>query len=766
MSVEAAKIVINVSADGAAKATQDLGKLDGQVGSLDVSIGQLAASSGALAAANALVNFAKATTAAFAEAQSSAMRLEKVAQMKGLDGAAGRVMKLANAMQNLTGSDADATAQISAELLAQGKSEAMIQKMIKAAANLSAVTGDDLATSIAQLNGSLGGMARELGRTNPEIAALTEEQLRSGAAIDIITEKYAGMAESMAGTLEVTTKVREEYANDFTDAIGQSAAPAVSALNGVLIEFYKVGIQALGFFDSLPGPVKASAGALTAMGVAVPLLATAFKAIGPVINMVKVAMIGLAGPAGIVVGVVAAVVAVTAALIAANQEAQKAAEQPKPALKEWGKTTDYAAESVAALTTAIKENQAALATQKKRLEDIKKANNLGPNDVEAYKKASAEQRAYFDLVTTTTATIARQEQQLADLRKKNAPAMSEAQKKAIDDAKSQKQSVSDLLSKLQEEFETYGMTNTQLLERSLRMKGATQDQIDFALSVQSGIDAVKQQAQDERNAAKAGEEMNASIAETAAGMEEWALAFEKTLEVDPAGAINDLKDSFAKAQPYIDAAASALGSIQQLIQNIGDEQLMRAEEELAANQKVWDDKLAKAEAEGATEEQLTALKAEQSAEIGKQEDDLNKKRKQIQRENAITAKAVALMIALVNAPAAIIKGFADGGWPLAIATGVATAVQIAAIAATPIPAAQFGGDFVVPPGYGGDSGLLRVNSGEQVSVTPARESGSSSGKTMILSIGGREFDAYIEEQVGSAMNSGRVTVRRSGVVRA
>ena len=73
---------------------------------------------------------------------------------------------------------------------------------------------------------------------------------------------------------------------------------------------------------------------------------------------------------------------------------------------------------------------------------------------------------------------------------------------------------------------------------------------------------------------------------------------------------------------------------------------------------------------------------------------------------------------------------------------------------------------MVPPGYGGDSGLLRVNSGEQVSVTPTRESGSSSGKTMILSIGGREFDAYMEEQVGSAMNSGRVTVRRSGVVRA
>jgi hypothetical protein len=56
--------------------------------------------------------------------------------------------------------------------------------------------------------------------------------------------------------------------------------------------------------------------------------------------------------------------------------------------------------------------------------------------------------------------------------------------------------------------------------------------------------------------------------------------------------------------------------------------------------------------------------------------------------------------------------------------------------------------------------LVRVNSGEKISVEPVRSSGNDN-KTMVVQIGQRDFEGYLQE----VLNSGRVTIRRQGVVR-
>jgi hypothetical protein len=113
-----------------------------------------------------------------------------------------------------------------------------------------------------------------------------------------------------------------------------------------------------------------------------------------------------------------------------------------------------------------------------------------------------------------------------------------------------------------------------------------------------------------------------------------------------------------------------------------------------------------------------------------------------ERQAAIAKKAIAIAEASVATALSVAEALPN--LPLAAAVGVLGAIQIATIAATPIPAAQFGGDFVVPPGNNGDSGLLRVNSGEQVSVNPAREGG---GQPMVvkLVLGDREFTGAVED---------------------
>jgi hypothetical protein len=137
-----------------------------------------------------------------------------------------------------------------------------------------------------------------------------------------------------------------------------------------------------------------------------------------------------------------------------------------------------------------------------------------------------------------------------------------------------------------------------------------------------------------------------------------------------------------------------------------------------------------------------------------------------ERQAAQAKKAIAIFKAGIDTASAIIGFLADpGGVPgvlLSIAAGITGAAQIAAIASKPLPAAAFGGQFTVPPGLGGDAGLMRVSSGEEVSVRSARESGDGGMPRAInVTIGGRDFAAAVED----SFNRGGAQIRRSGAVR-
>ena len=94
------------------------------------------------------------------------------------------------------------------------------------------------------------------------------------------------------------------------------------------------------------------------------------------------------------------------------------------------------------------------------------------------------------------------------------------------------------------------------------------------------------------------------------------------------------------------------------------------------------------------------------------------------------------------------------------------ATQLAVVESTPIPAAQFGGTFNIPPGTQADTGLLRVSAGEQVDVTPVRQNTEENKtKTVIVQIGNREFEGFIQETMQKQFNNGTVQIRRQGVVR-
>ena len=81
-------------------------------------------------------------------------------------------------------------------LALQGRTQDEITKTIEAGIRLSKVTGTDLATAIKTLDGTFEGTIGRIGKLDSRFKDLSETQLKSGAAIDLVNEKYKGLLDT------------------------------------------------------------------------------------------------------------------------------------------------------------------------------------------------------------------------------------------------------------------------------------------------------------------------------------------------------------------------------------------------------------------------------------------------------------------------------------------------------------------------------------------------------------------------------------------
>lgn len=217
--------------------------------------------------------------------------------------------------------------------------------------------------------------------------------------------------------------------------------------------------------------------------------------------------------------------------------------------------------------------------------------------------------------------------------------------------------------------------------------------------------------------------------------------------------IKKIRDSQAEEQKARDQEflENTLGLVDRLStafldfsSNIQDQELQRIE---TVNQAEID----ALRASGATEAEVTARKEELDEKFAE------KKRKSL-RDTAIRERNINLALAGINTAAAIAEALPNV--PLSLFAGAEGLAQVAVIASTPIPAAQFGGSFQVPPGNPNDSALLRVNEGEDVEVTSARNSGSGRAPERVtLQIGEQEAEGIFIRGVQNALASGEVVAR-------
>ncbi|WP_147613008.1 hypothetical protein [Treponema pectinovorum] len=132
----------------------------------------------------------------------------------------------ASELQNISNYGDEGTIDIMAQLASTGRSESEIMKIMGAAADYAAAKHIDLKTAAETLNSTYSGMAGTMGRQISEIKDLTDEQLKNGDAIDLISQKYKGFAKE---SIDSGTQAKNAF-GDFMESLGKIANPTFEAL--------------------------------------------------------------------------------------------------------------------------------------------------------------------------------------------------------------------------------------------------------------------------------------------------------------------------------------------------------------------------------------------------------------------------------------------------------------------------------------------------------------------------------------------------------
>ena len=137
-----------------------------------------------------------------------------------------RATRLIDEMRGMSLASKDQIEGLVAELATLGKSDAEIDRITRAAVNLSNVTGQDLNSAFTLINGTFTGTAGKLEKLIPQIGDLKKEQLEAGGAVDLINGKFGEMSAQLAEN-NIPQKIKniQDAWGDFKENLGEAVAP-------------------------------------------------------------------------------------------------------------------------------------------------------------------------------------------------------------------------------------------------------------------------------------------------------------------------------------------------------------------------------------------------------------------------------------------------------------------------------------------------------------------------------------------------------------
>lgn len=101
-----------------------------------------------------------------------------------------------------------------------GATAAQSKQIVAAATDLSAALGISLESAVRNISKTLGGLTGELGEVVPELKTFTQEQLKSGAAIELVANKFKGLAGQEIQTFDGSLKQLSNSFGDLLESFG------------------------------------------------------------------------------------------------------------------------------------------------------------------------------------------------------------------------------------------------------------------------------------------------------------------------------------------------------------------------------------------------------------------------------------------------------------------------------------------------------------------------------------------------------------------
>jgi len=151
----------------------------------------------------------------------------------------------ASAMQKVSNVGDEELIPMMAELAAAGRTQDEIQNIMSAALDVSASGMMSLDSAVSALNKTFSGTAGQLGNQIAGLKDLTKEELAAGAAVDIVADKFKGMA---AATVDTAAQLKN-MKGDFKEAIGEFTLPSSDLWNRFWTGFYEKGTEIINKFN-------------------------------------------------------------------------------------------------------------------------------------------------------------------------------------------------------------------------------------------------------------------------------------------------------------------------------------------------------------------------------------------------------------------------------------------------------------------------------------------------------------------------------------
>ena len=206
------------------------------LGGLVNSFASAATAAGAVVGAVALVSKGiKETTEAYRKQAKAETQLETAAKNNPYlnEASVATLKSFASELQSISTVGDEELLPMMAQLVANGRTQKEIMDITRAAVDLSASGMMDLNSAVSALNATYNGMAGTLGRQNGAIKNLTEEQLKNGEAVKIISEQYKGMAKKVADTTGSAQQLANTW-GDFKEHVGSGIEKALTPARKVI----------------------------------------------------------------------------------------------------------------------------------------------------------------------------------------------------------------------------------------------------------------------------------------------------------------------------------------------------------------------------------------------------------------------------------------------------------------------------------------------------------------------------------------------------